>query len=92
MEPFHDLGLRLQEAIAGFFGGIVFVFVTKNTKPIEAVGSIVVGTITANYLAGYVTAVGLTPGASGFVTGLCGMALCQGIIAAARKNRNSNGG
>lgn len=66
----------------------MYVFVTKNTKPFEAVGCVMVGGLTANYMSGYVAAVTpLQQGSAGFVTGLCAMAICQGLIAGARRFR-----
>lgn len=88
LEHFNEFGLRVTEAVAGFCGGVSYVFVTRNTKPFEAIGSVVVGCLTANYLAGYLTGMtGLAQPAAGFVTGLCAMAICQGIIAGARRWR-----
>lgn len=90
MEQFSDFGLRITSAIAGFCGGVTYVFVTKNTKPFEAIGSIVVGSLTANYLAGYLANMtSLAEAPAGFVTGLCGMGICQGIIAGAKRFRIS---
>lgn len=83
-----DLGIKLQQAIAGFAGGMVYALVMKQTKPIEAVSSVVVGTLTANYLTDYVAArIGLDGPGMGFLTGLIAMAICQGIIAAAKTIR-----
>lgn len=83
--PGPDLGFKLQEAIAGFAGGVVYALVMKQTKPLEAVSSVVVGTLTANYLTDYVARqVGFDGAGMGFLTGLIAMALCQGIIAGAK--------
>ena len=88
VEHLVEMGIRLADMIAGFWGGVVYVFVTRNTKPTEAVGCVIVGAATANYLSEYVSSLSggaIKPGASGFVTGLIAMALCQGIIAGARR-------
>lgn len=93
MEHLADFGLRITSAIAGFCGGVTYVFVTKNTKPFEAIGSVVVGSLTANYLGTHVANLtSLAEAPAGFVTGLCAMAMCQGIIAGGRRFRLSEKG
>lgn len=88
MSSIGEFGLKLQEALAGFAGGVVYALVMKQTKPLEAVSSVIVGTLTANYLTDYVAVkVGLDGPGMGFITGLIAMALCQGIIAGAKTIR-----
>lgn len=80
----QSLGVSIPDLVAGFCGGVVNAVVFKRVEPWSFVGSVVVGALTANYLApiiGHYT--GTSGGAAGFVTGLAGMALCQGIVAAA---------
>lgn len=81
----RELGLKIPDIIAGFFGGVVNALVFRRSDPWAIVGSVVVGALTANYLtttvAGYL---GANAGAAGFVVGLAGMAICQGIVASAK--------
>jgi len=83
-----DLGIHLNNAVAGFAGGVVNAFVFRRSDPWSIVGSVVVGTLTAAYLgepvAGYLGAKGA---AAGFIVGLGGMAICQGILEALKKWR-----
>jgi hypothetical protein len=52
------------------------------------VGSIVVGGLTANYLGEAASHyIGTSVGASSFVMGLCGMAVCQGLFESVKKWR-----
>lgn len=81
-----ELGLNIQSAIAGFAGGVVHTFVFKQTGPWAVVGSVVVGALTANYLGEPVSRqFGLNTGASGFIVGLCAMAICQALVQAAKR-------
>lgn len=81
-----DMGIQLKLAVAGFWGGVGHVFATKNVTLFQALGSVVLGTVTANYLGQIaVTYVGNWIGelGSGFVVGLCAMLICQRLIALA---------
>lgn len=83
-----QLGLNLPDLIAGFCGGVVNAIVVKRSEPWAIIGSVVVGALTANYISpliGHYT--GTQGGVAGFVTGLAGMALCQGIVTAAKEWR-----
>lgn len=81
------LGLDVARLTAGFAGGVVHTFIFRQTEAYTAVGSVLTGTLTANYLG---PAVGqylsgfLGEGGAAFVVGLTAMAICQGIIAVAR--------
>lgn len=79
------LGIQTQDLIAGLSGGIVNAFVFKRSDPWSIVGSVVVGALTANYLSGVIGRyTGTTGGASAFIVGLAGMAICQGIVNVAK--------
>jgi hypothetical protein len=79
-----SLGFHVQDLVAGFAGGIVNAFVFKKSKPWAIIGSIVVGGFAANYLGSPIgTFLGVTPNTSGFIVGMAGMAVCQGIIESA---------
>jgi hypothetical protein len=83
-----DFGIKVPDLIAGFAGGIVNSFVFNRTNPTAVIGSMVVGALTANYLGEPASRViGTGPGATAFIVGLAGMAICQGIVAAAKRYR-----
>lgn len=80
------LGLKTQDMVAGLAGGIVNAIVFKRSNPVAIMGSIVVGALTANYLDEYVSKLtGTSIGTAAFLVGLCGMVICQLIVAAAAK-------
>ena len=81
-----ELGLKLPDLVAGFAGGVVNAFVFKRADPWSIVGSVIVGALTANYLGETaVRYLGLGSGTAAFIVGLCGMAICQGLIEAAKR-------
>jgi hypothetical protein len=91
------VGIKMPDLIAGFAGGVVNAFVFKRADPWSIIGSMIVGALTANYLSEPIGHyVGTQPGASAFIVGLAGMAICQGIVEAAKSwrpfnmNRTSN--
>ena len=89
-----SIGIRTPDMIAGFAGGVVNAFVFKRSDPVSIIGSMIVGALTANYLSEPVGHyLGTSGGSSAFVVGLAGMAICQGIVEAAKswrpfQNRN----
>jgi len=88
-----EIGMRKADLVAGLSGGIVNAFVFKRSDPWSIIGSVIVGAFSANYLAepvGHIT--GTTGGTTAFIVGLAGMAICQGIVEAAKAWRpfNSN--
>lgn len=81
-----ELGIRLNDLIAGLAGGVVNAVVFRRAAPAAIVGSVVVGALTANYLGEPAAkAMGLSAGAASFIVGLAGMAICQAIVEAARR-------
>jgi hypothetical protein len=83
-----QLGVKAPDLLAGLAGGIVNSFVFKRADPYSIIGSMVVGAFTANYLSDSVARyLGTSMGASAFVVGLAGMAICQGIIEGAKSWR-----
>lgn len=79
------LGLKMPDLVAGFAGGVVNAFVFKRANPVAIIGSMIVGALTANYLSDIVGKyLGTSGGASAFIVGLAGMAICQGIVEAAK--------
>jgi hypothetical protein len=82
------IGVKLPDLVAGFAGGLVNAFVFRRADPVSIVGSMIVGAFTANYLAESVAHyLGTSGGASAFIVGLAGMAICQGIVEAAKSWR-----
>lgn len=80
------LGIRAQDALAGLAGGIVNAFVFQRSNPVAIIGSVIVGALTANYLAEPATKyLGTSSSAGAFIVGLCAMAVCQSLVAAATK-------
>ena len=83
----EDFGLNASRLIAGFAGGVVHTFVFKQTDPLAQIGSVVTGTLTANFLgqaAAHYIGPWLGEGGSAFIVGLSAMAICQGIVAMAQ--------
>lgn len=83
-----DIGIKLPDLVAGFAGGVVNAFVFKRSQPWAIIGSVVVGALTANYTGEHLSKfLGMGGGTGAFIAGLAGMALCQGLIDAARRWR-----
>lgn len=85
-----DLGLHAQLLIAGFAGGVAHAFAFKQTQPVAQVGSVIMGTLTANYFGPAVATlphVGdwLGTGGCAFAVGISAMAIIQGIAAIIEK-------
>jgi hypothetical protein len=85
-----DYGIHLNNAIAGFCGGVVNAVVFKRSDRLSIAGSIVVGTLTAAYLGEPVAQhIPVQGSAAGFIVGLGGMAICQGLLDGIKKWRRS---
>lgn len=83
-----QLGIKLPDLVAGFGGGVVNAIIFKRADPVSIIGSMIVGALTANYLSeSFSHYLGTGQGASAFIVGLAGMAICQGIIEAAKSWR-----
>jgi hypothetical protein len=69
-EILHELGINLSYLVAGFLGGVVKVFLSREARPFAMMTFVVTGAITANYvtelLAHYLR---FPAGASGFLVG-----------------------
>jgi hypothetical protein len=86
------LGIKMPDLIAGFGGGVVNAFVFRRADPVSIIGSMIVGALTANYLSDSISRyLGTSGGASAFIVGLAGMAICQGIVEAAKSWRPFSG-
>ena len=81
-----ELGIDIKLLVAGFCGGVVHTFVFKQTDPYTAIGSIIAGVFTSNYV-GLAAAklLSMSEPFAGFAVGLSAMAVCQGIVEAAKK-------
>jgi hypothetical protein len=83
-----DIGIKVQDLVAGFAGGVVNAFVFKRSDPWSIVGSVIVGALTANYLGEPASKyIGMGGGTSAFIVGLTGMAICQGLMEAVKRWR-----
>lgn len=81
-----SVGIRAQDILAGLAGGVVNAFVFQRSNPGAIIGSVIVGALTANYLADPAAKMlGTSGGASAFIVGLCAMAICQALVVAAGK-------
>jgi hypothetical protein len=86
-----QLGIKMPDLVAGLAGGVVNAFVFKRSDPASIIGSMVVGSLTANYLSEPIGHyIGTSGGAGAFIVGLAGMAICQGIVEAAKSWRPFN--
>ncbi len=87
MAALEDWGFTAKLLSAGFAGGVVHVFVFKQTDARAVVGSILTGTLTANFLApaaSHYIGNWLGDGGTAFIVGLSAMVICQGIVFAIR--------
>lgn len=83
-----QLGIDTRAIIAGFGGGAVNSLIFKRSDPASVISSMVVGALTSNYLSEPIGHyLGTAPGPSGFIVGLASMAICQGIVEAAKSWR-----
>nr|WP_321459575.1 hypothetical protein [uncultured Cohaesibacter sp.] len=88
------LGVKLAHLVAGFFGGLVRAIINPHGSKAYTVGATICGTLTAGYLTPIAvplvvryfgaSAVGVE-GAVGFLMGLCGLAIAEGIVTLARR-------
>jgi hypothetical protein len=77
-----ELGLNAARLIGGFAGGVVHVFTVRKFDPLAAAGSVVVGTLTANFLgpaAQHIAPVWMGDYGPAFVVGYCAIIILQGI-------------
>jgi predicted MFS family arabinose efflux permease len=89
----EDLGLNALRLTAGFAGGVVHALIFKQKEAGAVVGSILTGTLTANYLgdaAAHYIGTWIGAGGSAFVVGVTAMAICQQMITVVRR-RIGNG-
>lgn len=81
-----SLGIKTPDLLAGTLGGLVKAIVFDKSGPAAVISSMIVGATMANYLAELATKyVGTGVGVSGFIVGMCGMIICQIIVAKVTK-------
>lgn len=79
----EDLDLNAKLLVAGFAGGVVHAVVFKQTSPSAVIGSVLTGTLTANFLApvaSHYLGDWVNSGGCAFIVGLTAMAICQGVV------------
>lgn len=82
---FIQFGVKVQDLFAGFAGGAVYSVALKKTEPVAILSSIVVGGFTANYLGEVFSHyLGIGQLTAGYVLGVTGMAITQGLVIAAK--------
>lgn len=94
-DPIHAyLGVKLAHLVAGFFGGLVRAIIHPKRSIYYAVGACTVGALSAGYLTPLVLPVATKwttasvvslSGSVGFLVGLCGLAVTEGIVKLARR-------
>jgi hypothetical protein len=75
-----DFGLNAMRLIGGFAGGVVHAFTIKTYEPWTAAGSVIVGTLTANFLgpaAQHFAPAWLGDYGASFVVGYCATIILQ---------------
>lgn len=81
-----EIGLKIPDLIAGFAGGMVNAIVFRRSDPWSMVGSVIVGALTANYMAETAARyVGVSQNTAAFLVGVCGMALVQVAVDTAKR-------
>ncbi len=83
----ENFGFDAARLLAGFSGGVVHAFMFRQRDPYTVAGSIIAGTLTANYLsvpASVYMGNWVGEGGTAFILGLTAMIVCQGIITAAK--------
>lgn len=84
---FDELGLNAARLIGGFAGAVVHVFTIRKFEPLAAAGSVVVGTLTANFLgpaAQHIAPIWLGDYGPAFVVGYAAIVILQGVDAIIR--------
>lgn len=72
------LGLNLPDLVGGLSGGVAVAFAFHKSEPCDIVGSIIVGGLYGNYIAGPLSSMlGTTHGAAAFFAGVVAMPLCK---------------
>lgn len=81
------LGIKVPDAMAGALGGVAKALVMKE-RPVEAIPSMMVGMLVANFfgegIANQIQGWGLTRGGSCFAVGIAAMLLVQFVLSQAK--------
>ena len=79
-------GINVGHAIAGLIGGLCAPLAMRSASPMNVFSSMVVGGACANYMTDYAAEyLRLKPGLAGFIVGISGLILVQGIWLAAKR-------
>lgn len=80
-----ELGIRLPDLVAAFFGGVASVFFVRNVTPWEALASFVVGLTLGTYLGEmFARPLGIATTTAACLVAFAGMGIAQGIMEAAK--------
>jgi len=81
-----DMGITIKHLVAGFCGGVVSALLMRNVSTWQALSSVLIGTLTANFFTDHATRyLGIGDGAAGFLIGLTAMVICQKLIEATKR-------
>lgn len=82
----EQLGIDLKIAFAGLAGSTVYIFAFKKSERMQIIGSLVVGTLTAIYVAPYAAFhAGTPPALTGFILGFGGMVFAKTGMSAIKR-------
>lgn len=85
-EILEGLGVQPAHTVAGFAGGLVNIFWMKKMAPLDVVGALIAGTLTATYLGQWAAdMIHLPVGGTCFLIGLGGLQLAGQAIALFRQ-------
>jgi hypothetical protein len=85
-EWLQDIGLDGPSIVAGFGGGIVRVIFDAKTRPMEVVGALGAGALTANYLGGPIAEMlHMPPLGTAFIVGFGGLQIAGMLFGIVRQ-------
>lgn len=84
-EFLSELGLRLPDIVAAFWGGVASAFFVRNVTPWQALSTFVIGLVLGSYFgAPAAKLTGLTTETASCLVAFAGMAVAQGLTEAVR--------
>lgn len=85
-EILDGLGVQPAHTVAGFAGGLVNIFWMRKMAPLDVVGALIAGTLTATYLGEWMAGLTHLPvGGTCFLIGLGGLQLTGQLISIFRE-------